>query len=64
MTSMSLSAGWPCFSKALYRGTQWVVFERMMSPLGADPAEPRAFMHNLFGQGAFQGTAPRDAHSS
>ena len=49
--------------ESLYRGTQWVVFEPNDAPLWAQiRLNVGAFMHNLFRQGAFQGTTPRDAY--
>ena len=49
--------------ESLYRGTQWVVFEPNDEPLWTQiRLNLGAFMHNLFRQGAFQGTAPRDAY--
>jgi phage tail sheath protein FI len=49
--------------ESLYRGTQWVVFEPNDEPLWAQiRLNVGAFMQNLFRQGAFQGTAPRDAY--
>lgn len=49
--------------ESLYRGTQWVVFEPNDEPLWAQiRLNVGAFMHNLFRQGAFQGTAPKDAY--
>jgi hypothetical protein len=49
--------------ETLYRGTQWVVFEPNDEPLWAQiRLNIGAFMHNLFRQGAFQGTTPRDAY--
>jgi phage tail sheath protein FI/photosystem II stability/assembly factor-like uncharacterized protein len=49
--------------ESLYRGTQWVVFEPNDEPLWAQiRLNLGAFMHNLFRQGAFQGTSPRDAY--
>lgn len=49
--------------ESLYRGTQWVVFEPNGEPLWAQiRLSVGAFMHNLFRQGAFQGTSPRDAY--
>ncbi len=49
--------------ESLYRGTQWVVFEPNDEPLWASiRLNVGAFMHNLFRQGAFQGTSPRDAY--
>ncbi|GAA1579148.1 phage tail sheath subtilisin-like domain-containing protein [Actinomadura kijaniata] len=51
------------FLKAtLYRGTQWVVFEPNDAPLWAQiRLSIGAFMQDLFRQGAFQGSSPRDA---
>jgi phage tail sheath protein FI len=49
--------------ESLYRGTQWVVFEPNDEPLWAQVRlNVGAFMQNLFRQGAFQGTTPRDAY--
>jgi phage tail sheath protein FI len=49
--------------ESLYRGTQWVVFEPNDEPLwGQIRLNVGAFMHNLFRQGAFQGSSPRDAY--
>jgi Bacteriophage tail sheath protein len=49
--------------ESLYRGTQWVVFEPNDEPLWAQiRLNLGAFMNNLFRQGAFQGTIPRDAY--
>jgi phage tail sheath protein FI len=49
--------------ESLYRGTQWVVFEPNDEPLWAQiRLNTGAFMHDLFVQGAFQGTNPRDAY--
>jgi phage tail sheath protein FI len=49
--------------ESLYRGTQWVVFEPNDSPLWAQiRLSIGAFMHNLFRQGAFQGSTPKDAY--
>lgn len=49
--------------ESLYRGTQWVVFEPNDEPLWAQiRLNIGAFMRNLFRQGAFQGTSPRDAY--
>ena len=49
--------------ESLYRGTHWVVFEPNDEPLWAQiRLNVGAFMHNLFRQGAFQGTSPRDAY--
>ena len=49
--------------ESLYRGTQWVVFEPNDEALWAQiRLNIGAFMNNLFRQGAFQGTTPRDAY--
>jgi phage tail sheath protein FI len=49
--------------ESLYRGTKWVVFEPNDEPLWAQiRLNIGAFMHNLFRQGAFQGTTPNDAY--
>ncbi len=49
--------------ESLYRGTQWVVFEPNDEPLWAQiRLNVGAFMHNLFRQGAFQGSSPREAY--
>jgi phage tail sheath protein FI len=49
--------------ESLYRGTQWVVFEPNDEPLWAQiRLNIGAFLQNLFRQGAFQGTSPRDAY--
>jgi hypothetical protein len=49
--------------ESLYRGTKWVVFEPNDEPLWAQiRLNMGAFMHNLFRQGAFQGSTPRDAY--
>ena len=49
--------------ESLYRGTQWVVFEPNDEPLWSQiRLNVGAFMHNLFRQGAFQGSSPRDAY--
>lgn len=49
--------------ESLYRGTQWVVFEPNDEPLWSQiRLNVGAFMQNLFRQGAFQGTSPRDAY--
>lgn len=49
--------------ESLYRGTQWVVFEPNDEPLWMQiRLNVGAFMHNLFRQGAFQGTTPQDAY--
>jgi hypothetical protein len=49
--------------ESLYRGTKWVVFEPNDESLWAQiRLNIGAFMHNLFRQGAFQGTTPRQAY--
>jgi phage tail sheath protein FI len=49
--------------ESLYRGTQWVVFEPNDEPLWAQiRLNIGAFMQNLFRQGAFQGTTPKEAY--
>ncbi len=49
--------------ESLFRGTQWVVFEPNDEPLWAQiRLNVGAFMHNLFRQGAFQGTTPKEAY--
>lgn len=49
--------------ESLYRGTQWVVFEPNDEGLWAQiRLNVGAFMNNLFRQGAFQGTTPREAY--
>ena len=49
--------------ESLYRGTQWVVFEPNDEPLWAQiRLNVGAFMHDLFRQGAFAGTTPREAY--
>jgi hypothetical protein len=49
--------------ESLYRATQWVVFEPNDEPLWAQiRLNVGAFMHNLFRQGAFQGSTPRKAY--
>jgi hypothetical protein len=49
--------------ESLFRGTKWVVFEPNDEPLWAQiRLNVGAFMHNLFRQGAFQGTSPREAY--
>jgi len=48
--------------ESLYRGTQWVVFEPNDEPLWSQiRLNIGAFMNNLFRQGAFAGTTPREA---
>lgn len=47
----------------LYRGTQWAVFEPNDEPLWAHlRLNIGVFMHDMFRQGAFQGSPPRDAY--
>ncbi len=49
--------------ESLYRGTQWAVFEGNDSRLWDQlRLNIKTFMHNLFRQGAFQGSSPRDAY--
>lgn len=49
--------------ESLFRGTKWVVFEPNDEPLWAQiRLNIGAFMHNLFVQGAFQGSKPQDAY--
>lgn len=49
--------------ESLYRGTKWVVFEPNDEPLWSQiRLNIGAFMHNLFRQGAFQGSTPREAY--
>lgn len=49
--------------ESLYRGLKWVVFEPNDEPLWAQiRLNAGAFMHNLFRQGAFQGSTPKDAY--
>jgi phage tail sheath protein FI len=49
--------------ESLFRGLKWVVFEGNDEPLWSQiRLNAGAFMHNLFRQGAFQGTTPRDAY--
>jgi phage tail sheath protein FI len=49
--------------ESLYRALKWVVFEPNDEPLWAQiRLNVGAFMHDLFRQGAFQGTTPRDAY--
>ncbi len=49
--------------ESLYRGTQWVEFEPNDEPLWSQiRLTVGAFMHNLFRQGAFQGTDPKKAY--
>ena len=49
--------------ESLFRALKWVVFEPNDEPLWAQiRLNVGAFMHDLFRQGAFQGTTPRDAY--
>ncbi|MDF0515728.1 phage tail sheath subtilisin-like domain-containing protein [Bradyrhizobium yuanmingense] len=49
--------------ESLFRGTQWVVFEPNDEPLWAQiRLNLGAFMHDLFVQGAFQGSTPAAAY--
>jgi len=49
--------------ESLYRGTQWVVFEPNDPSLWSQiRMNLGAFMHDLFRQGAFQGTTPAQAY--
>lgn len=49
--------------ESLYRGTQWVVFEPNDEPLWSQiRLNVGAFMQNLFRQGAFQGSSPREVY--
>jgi len=49
--------------ESLFRGTKWVVFEPNDEPLWSQiRLNVGSFMHDLFRQGAFQGTTPRDAY--
>ena len=49
--------------ESLYRGTQWVVFEPNDEPLWAQiRLNVGTFLNDLFRQGAFQGTTPREAY--
>jgi uncharacterized protein len=49
--------------ESLFRGTKWVVFEPNDEPLWAQiRLNVGAFMQNLFRQGAFQGSSPKDAY--
>lgn len=49
--------------ESLYRGTKWAVFEPNDEPLWSQiRLNTGAFMQNLFRQGAFQGTSPREAY--
>lgn len=49
--------------ESLYRGSKWIVFEPNDEPLWSQiRLNFGAFMHNLFRQGAFQGTTPKEAY--
>lgn len=49
--------------ESLYRALQWVVFEPNDEPLWSQiRLNVGAFMNSLFRQGAFQGSAPREAY--
>jgi len=49
--------------ESLYRGLKWVVFEPNDEPLWAQiRLNAGAFMHDLFRQGAFQGSTPKEAY--
>ena len=49
--------------QSLFQGLKWVVFEPNDEPLWAQiRLNAGAFMQNLFRQGAFQGSTPRDAY--
>jgi phage tail sheath protein FI len=49
--------------ESLFRGTKWVVFEPNDEPLWAQiRLNIGAFMQNLFRQGAFQGSTPKEAY--
>jgi phage tail sheath protein FI len=49
--------------ESLYQGLKWAVFEPNDEPLWAQlRLNVGAFMHNMFRQGAFQGTTPKDAY--
>lgn len=49
--------------ESLFRGLKWVVFEPNDEPLWSQiRLNAGAFMHDLFRQGAFQGSSPRDAY--
>jgi phage tail sheath protein FI len=49
--------------ETLYRALKWVVFEPNDEPLWAQiRLNVGAFMHDLFRQGAFQGSTPREAY--
>jgi phage tail sheath protein FI len=49
--------------ESLYRGTRWAVFEPNDEPLwGQLRLSVGSFMHQLYRQGAFQGSSPKDAY--
>ena len=49
--------------ESLYRGTQWIVSEPNDEALWAQiRLNIGAFLQNLFRQGAFQGSSPREAY--
>ena len=49
--------------ESLYRGTKWSVFEPNDETLWTQiRSNATTFLHNLFRQGAFQGTTPREAY--
>ncbi len=49
--------------ETLFRNLKWVVFEPNDEPLWAEiRLSVGAFMHNLFRQGAFQGSTPKEAY--
>ncbi|MCP4463716.1 MAG: hypothetical protein GY819_13050 [Planctomycetaceae bacterium] len=49
--------------ESLFRGTKWVVFEPNDEPLWSKiRMNIGSYMQSLFRQGAFQGTAPKDAY--
>lgn len=49
--------------ESLFRGLKWVVFEPNDEPLWAQiRLNVGAFMHDLFRQGAFQGSSPKEAY--
>ncbi len=49
--------------ESLFRGTQWVIFEPNDNPLWSQiRLNVGSFMHNLFRQGAFQGSSPKEAY--
>ena len=49
--------------ESLFRGLKWAVFEPNDEPLWAQiRLNVGAFMHNMFRQGAFQGSSPRAAY--